>query len=319
MFGRTAVTMKTLYDLLGVRPGADDATIRAAFRKAAKAYHPDANAGDRAVEQRFREITAAHAVLRDPERRANYDRELQRRRQKRLREWKITLAGWGLSAVMSAGVVSAGVLVVPKWLSRSNLIGSSFAIHAAAIDRRADDKAAAPKMAEVVPKEEVSPAPPTGREAAGEGADKDRSPAQQEDTAASDDHGAAQEPLSGASGAVVESHPAAREGPQGPTSAGGPDRSPTKTGPAAMKTATSLRHRRPRVEAVWFGRDRLADSPLRTHMFEPGEVEPMLGYAEAVDEPPIDERFAAKLHRSARHHHHRDRKTALRHGRAPRG
>lgn len=316
------MTMKTLYDLLGVRPDADDATIRAAFRKAAKTYHPDANAGDRAVEQRFREITAAHAVLRDPERRAKYDRELRRRRQKRLREWRITLAGWGLSAVMSAGVVSAGVLVVPKWLSRSNPIGSSFATHAATIDNSADDKAAAPapKMAEVVPKEKVSAAPPTAGEAAGEDAEPLRDPAPQEDTAASDDRRAPREPLSDSSGAVAaESHPAAREGPRGRTSPGEPDRSPAKTGPAPMKTAAPLRHRRLRAEAFWFGRDRLADSPLRTHLFEPGEVEQRLGFAEAADEPPIDECFPEKLHRSARHHHHRDRKTASRHGRAPRG
>jgi len=315
--------MKTLYDLLGVRPDADDATIRAAFRKAAKTYHPDANAGDRAVEQRFREITAAHAVLRDPERRANYDRALERRRQKLLREWKITLAGWGLSAVMSAGVVSAGVLVVPKWLSKSNLIGSSFGTHAAAIDRSADDKAAAPAptMAEVVPKEEVSPAPPTSGEAAGEDAEKRRDPAQQEDTAAtSDDHATPQEQLSGTSGeAASASHPAAPEGPQGRGSGGEPDRSPTKSGPAAMRTAAPERHRETRLEAFLFGRDRLAESLLRTHIFDRGEVEQILGFAEATDEPPVDECFPERLHRSARHHHHRDRKTAFRHGRAPRG
>src|SRR5215472_387820 len=131
--------MKTLYDLLGVRPNANDATIRAAFRKAVKAYHPDANAGDRTAEQRFMEITAAHAILRDPERRANYDRALDRRRQKLLREWKITLVGWGLSAVMSAGVVSAGVIVVPQWVGKTNLVASSFATRFATLDRSGDD------------------------------------------------------------------------------------------------------------------------------------------------------------------------------------
>jgi curved DNA-binding protein CbpA len=68
--------MKTIYDLLGVHPGAADDAVKAAFRAAAKLHHPDMNPGDPKALLRFRRIAAAYAVLRDPKRRAAYDRRL---------------------------------------------------------------------------------------------------------------------------------------------------------------------------------------------------------------------------------------------------
>jgi len=68
--------MKTVYDLRGVHPGASDDAVKAAFRAAAKSHHPDINPGDPKALLRFRRIAAAHAVLRDPKRRAAYDRRL---------------------------------------------------------------------------------------------------------------------------------------------------------------------------------------------------------------------------------------------------
>lgn len=68
--------MKTVYDLLGVHPGASDDAVKAAFRAAAKLHHPDINPGDPKASLRFRRITAAYAVLRDSKRRAAYDRRL---------------------------------------------------------------------------------------------------------------------------------------------------------------------------------------------------------------------------------------------------
>src|SRR5437763_16684372 len=65
------------YDVLGIPWDADEDTVRAAFRKAAKAFHPDRNAGDEAAEQRFKEITAARdAILKDRELWAMVDRHL---------------------------------------------------------------------------------------------------------------------------------------------------------------------------------------------------------------------------------------------------
>jgi curved DNA-binding protein CbpA len=65
--------MKTLYDLLGALADDDAESLRSAFRKAAKATHPDLNAGDPDAPLRFRQIFRAHAILSDPEQRAAYD------------------------------------------------------------------------------------------------------------------------------------------------------------------------------------------------------------------------------------------------------
>ncbi len=63
-----------LYALLEVRPDATDEEIKRAYRKKARELHPDANGGDPAAEARFKEVSLAYEVLRDPERRARYDR-----------------------------------------------------------------------------------------------------------------------------------------------------------------------------------------------------------------------------------------------------
>lgn len=62
------------YDVLGVPNDADEATIKTAFRKLALKYHPDRNPGDETAEERFKEVSEAYAVLRDPDSRRQYDR-----------------------------------------------------------------------------------------------------------------------------------------------------------------------------------------------------------------------------------------------------
>jgi curved DNA-binding protein CbpA len=69
--------MKTLYDILGALPDDDAESIRAAFRKAAKANHPDNNPGDPDAPLRFRRTVRANAILRDERQRATYDRLLE--------------------------------------------------------------------------------------------------------------------------------------------------------------------------------------------------------------------------------------------------
>jgi len=61
------------YELLGVDRDADEATIKKAYRKLARQYHPDVNP-DPASQERFKEITHAYEILSDPQKRAAYDR-----------------------------------------------------------------------------------------------------------------------------------------------------------------------------------------------------------------------------------------------------
>jgi molecular chaperone DnaJ len=62
------------YDILGVSRTASDAELKAAFRKLAMQHHPDRNPGDKDCEHRFKEIGEAYEVLKDPQKRAAYDR-----------------------------------------------------------------------------------------------------------------------------------------------------------------------------------------------------------------------------------------------------
>jgi molecular chaperone DnaJ len=62
------------YDVLGIGKGASDQEIKAAFRRLAKECHPDRCNGDRNSETRFKEVNEAYEALKDPQRRAAYDR-----------------------------------------------------------------------------------------------------------------------------------------------------------------------------------------------------------------------------------------------------
>jgi DnaJ-class molecular chaperone len=66
--------MKDPYSVLGVPRGASEDEIKRAYRRLAKKLHPDLNPGKRAIEQQFKDITAAYDFLSDPRRRARYDR-----------------------------------------------------------------------------------------------------------------------------------------------------------------------------------------------------------------------------------------------------
>ena len=61
------------YEVLGVDKNADDATLKKAYRKLAKKYHPDVNPGDKEAEAKFKEATEAYSVLSDADKRRQYD------------------------------------------------------------------------------------------------------------------------------------------------------------------------------------------------------------------------------------------------------
>lgn len=65
---------KNPYEVLGVSRDASDADIKKAYHKLVLKYHPDKNQGDKAAEEKFKEVNNAFDILRDPQKRAAYDR-----------------------------------------------------------------------------------------------------------------------------------------------------------------------------------------------------------------------------------------------------
>ncbi|MFA5074234.1 MAG: molecular chaperone DnaJ [Nitrospirota bacterium] len=64
---------KNYYELLGIHRNATDADLKRAYRRLAHEYHPDKNPGNKASEEKFKEISEAYAILSDPQKRAYYD------------------------------------------------------------------------------------------------------------------------------------------------------------------------------------------------------------------------------------------------------
>jgi molecular chaperone DnaJ len=62
------------YDVLGVPKGSDEAALKSAYRKLAMQFHPDRNPGNAEAEHKFKEISEAYEALKDPQKRAAYDR-----------------------------------------------------------------------------------------------------------------------------------------------------------------------------------------------------------------------------------------------------
>jgi tetratricopeptide (TPR) repeat protein len=130
--------MKTHYDILGVAPDADYETIKAAYRRALKAHHPDLHVGSAAAERLAKRINAAHAVLKDPVRRSRYDDYL-RGRQKRM---QLTLA----TGLTSAAVVASGMLMVFSILLRPDAKPPAPTMAGVKADRVATAEAPLPEL-----------------------------------------------------------------------------------------------------------------------------------------------------------------------------
>jgi curved DNA-binding protein CbpA len=117
--------MGTLYDLLGALPSDDAEGLRTAFRKAAKATHPDTNPDHPDAALRFRELVRAYDILTDAEQRATYDQLLAIALQPpaastAVRTYEVigkvasnTMAATVISAVLVGGYVLFGMFSKP--------------------------------------------------------------------------------------------------------------------------------------------------------------------------------------------------------------
>ena len=100
--------MQTLYELLGALPEDDADSLRAAFRKAVKASHPDNNPDDLDAPQRFRRIVRANTILSDERQRATYDLLLAEARQEHALDPE--RRGFSESRYRIPGVISSMVI-----------------------------------------------------------------------------------------------------------------------------------------------------------------------------------------------------------------
>lgn len=99
--------MGTLYKVLGLRPGARNHEVKAAFRKLAKEYHPDLRPADKRAEARFKRINEAYAILIDAEARTRYDATLSRRRSLRRQRLRDTAGTMAASFALTVTLVVA--------------------------------------------------------------------------------------------------------------------------------------------------------------------------------------------------------------------
>ena len=142
--------MATLYDLLGALPDDDADGLRAAFRRAAKASHPDVNPGDPVAAERFRRIVRANAILSDGQQREAYDRLLEvARRQQSLKpkrsNFSDTLRRLSVDAIASAAV---SAVLVGGYLLFKPVDGRSIA-SAQVTDMSRPEPAQAPTATEI--------------------------------------------------------------------------------------------------------------------------------------------------------------------------
>ena len=70
---KNPLSKRDYYEILEVHKNASETEIKKAYRRLAVKYHPDKNSGDKAAEEKFKELSEAYAVLSDAQQRATYD------------------------------------------------------------------------------------------------------------------------------------------------------------------------------------------------------------------------------------------------------
>jgi len=153
--------MGTLYDLLGALPSDDAEELRTAFRKAAKATHPDINPDNPDAALRFRELMRAYDILTDNDQRATYDQLLAIALQppaastKAVRTYEVigkvasnTMAATIISAVLVGGYVLFGIFSKPPGaaeIAPDSIVGEPQVVAALHPDVTASDKPSVPQ------------------------------------------------------------------------------------------------------------------------------------------------------------------------------
>ena len=147
--------MGTLYDLLGALPSDDAEGLRTAFRKAAKATHPDINPENPDAALRFRELVRAYDILTDAEQRATYDELLAIALQppsatKAVHTYEVigkvasnTMAATVISAVLVGGYVLFGMFSKPPGaaeIASDRIVGEAQVVAALHPDITASDE-----------------------------------------------------------------------------------------------------------------------------------------------------------------------------------
>jgi curved DNA-binding protein CbpA len=147
--------MGTLYDLLGALPSDDAEELRTAFRKAAKATHPDINPDNPDAALRFRELMRAYDILTDTDQRATYDQLLAIALQppaasKAVRKYEVigkvasnTMAATVISAVLVGGYALFGIFSKPPGaaeIEHDSIAGKPQVVAALHPDITASDK-----------------------------------------------------------------------------------------------------------------------------------------------------------------------------------
>ena len=98
---------KDYYEILGVSPDADQKTIKQAYRKLARQYHPDVNPGNKEAEEKFKSINEAYQALSNPEQRKKYDElraQYQRWQQSGRRPQDFNWQSWNAQPGQNANV-----------------------------------------------------------------------------------------------------------------------------------------------------------------------------------------------------------------------